>query len=254
MKCIHVAVVNASNLTDEDVADGLVALQRQVSEDFAPVWGVDAELHLVTRQEAFRPVKFPDRWGLVLMDHDVVKSELGGSHLRGYHDLTSSGQPMARVMVDQLEPGQDWTLVASHELLEMLADPDCNESVFRHPDSTTVVFYAREVCDPCAGYEDGYEKCGRQVTNFVFPTWFQPAAPARGQTRFDERGLIDEPFKVRPNGYIGVFRTSTSTWMLLTSTGDLQPDDDEENEVGSRMERRNTADNRWLDSDMGLAP
>jgi hypothetical protein len=31
---------------------------------------------------------------------------------------------MARVMVDQLEPGQDWTLVASHELLEMLADPD----------------------------------------------------------------------------------------------------------------------------------
>jgi hypothetical protein len=250
MKAIQIAVVNASGLADEDVAEGIVALQRQVSEDFAPVWGVDAELHLVTREETFRAAKFPDRWALVLEDHDLVTEQLGTNHLRGYHDLTSAGLPMSRVMVDQLDPGQDWTQVASHELLEMLADPDCNASVFRHPDSTTLLFYAREVCDPCAAYEDGYEKCGRVVSDFVFPTWFQPSSPTRGETRFDERGLIDEPFKVRPHGYIGVFQTSTSSWALLTSGGIT----DQENEVGSRMERRNTADNRWLDSDMGLAP
>lgn len=249
MKLIQVAVVNASNLADEDVAEGLMAIQRQVSEDFAPVWGVDAELRLVPREAALNSAKFPDQWGLVLEDHELVASTLG-NHVRGYHDRTSSGQPIARVMVDQLQPGQDWTLVASHELLEMLADPDCNVSVFYHPDATTTVFYAREVCDPSAAYEDGYEKCGRVVANFVFPAWFQPTSPTRGATRFDERGLIDAPFKVRPHGYIGVFQSSTNSWILQQYDGAA----DDETSVGSRMEKRNTADNRWLDSDMVTSP
>lgn len=250
MKLIQIAVVNASNLADEDVAEGLAALQRQVSEDFAPVWGVDAELRLITREGAFSAAKFPDQWGLILEDHELVTAQLGNT-VRGYHDRTSSGQPIARVMVDQLQPGQDWTLVASHELLEMLADPDCNAAVFHHPDATTTVFYAREVCDPTAAYADGYEKCGRVVSNFVFPAWFQPSSPTRGATRFDERGLIDEPFKVRPHGYIGVFQPSSGSWVMQTSGG---VEDDDETEVGSRMEKRNTADNRWLDSDMETAP
>ena len=249
MKLIQIAVVNASSLADDDVANGLVALQRQVSDDFAPVWGVDAELHLVAKEQAFGGTKFPDRWALVLEDHELVTAQLG-NHVRGYHDRTSTGMPMARVMVDQLPPGQDWTLVASHELLEMLADPDCNAAVFRHPDANTVVFYAREVSDPTAAYEDGYEKCGRVVSNFVFPAWFEATSPTRGATRFDERRLIDAPFTVRPHGYIGVFDPTTSSWGLQKYGGTF----DTENELGGRMERRNTADSRLLDSDMITAP
>jgi hypothetical protein len=249
MKTIQIALVNASSLADEDVANGLAALQRQVSDDFAPVWGVDAELHLVTRERAFSGAKFPDRWALVLEDHELVTAQLGNT-VRGYHDRTSAGLPMARVMVDQLAAGQDWTQVASHELLEMLADPDCNAAVFRHPDANTVVFYAREVSDPTAAYEDGYEKCGRIVSNFVFPAWFEASSPSRGATRFDERGLIDAPFTVRPHGYIGVFDPTTSSWALQKYGGGH----DFETQVGSRMERRNTADSRLLDSDMSTAP
>jgi hypothetical protein len=249
MKPIQIAVVNASSLADEDVANGLVALQRQVSDDFAPVWGVDAELILVPSEQAFHRAKFPDRWALVLEDHELVTSRLG-NHVRGYHDRTSHGLPIARVMVDQLPPGQDWTLVASHELLEMLADPDCNAAVFRHPDANTLVFYAREVSDPTAAYEDGYEKCGRVVSNFVFPAWFEAASPARGATRFDERRLIEAPFTLRPHGYIGVFDPTTSSWVLQKYGGGQ----DFETEVGSRIERRNTADSRWLDSDMETSP
>ena len=249
MKSIQIAVVNASSLADDDVADGLVALQRQVSDDFAPVWGVDAELHLVTKEHAFCGAKYPDHWGLVLEDHELVTSQLG-NETRGYHDRTSAGLPIARVMVDQLPAGQDWTFVASHELLEMLADPDCNMAVFRHPDANTIVFYAREISDPTAGYEDGYEKCGRTVANFVFPAWFSASSPTRGATRFDERGLIDAPFTVRPHGYIGVFDPTTSSWVIQKYGGSQ----DFEMQVGSRMEQRNTADSRLLDSDMGTAP
>jgi hypothetical protein len=250
---IQVALVNASGLRDADVAEGMAALQRQLSDDFAPVWQVDAELHLVPRARAFEPVRPNDLWGLVLIDDAEVEKELGPGRIRGYHDTTASGLPLARVFVNRLEPGQDWTFLASHELLEMLADPDCSAAVFRHPDASTLLFYAREVCDPCAGYGDGYEKGGRHVSDFVFPSWFQSAAPKRGVTRFDERGLIDAPFKVRKDGYIGVYVTGMSAWTLQTEAG-LQLNPDELTDVGSRMERRNTADNRWLDSDMSLSP
>jgi len=252
MTPIQVALVNASFLSDEDVAKGLLALQQQVSEDFAPVWQADAQLHLVTRDEAFEPKRPNDLWGLVLVDERLVRERLGPSRLRGYHDLTAAGLPLARVIVNHLEPGQDWTFVASHELLEMLADPDCNRVVFRHPDASTAAFYAQEITDPCAAYADGYEKCGRFVSDFVFPSWFQPAAPTRGVTRFDERGLIDAPFKVRPGGYIGVYVPSVSAWTLQTHGDTIEVD--ELSDVSSRMERRGTADNRWLDSDMSLAP
>ena len=75
-------------------------------------------------------------------------------------------------------------------------------------------------------------------------------SPTRGATRFDERGLIDAPFTVRPHGYIGVYDPTTSSWALQKYGGGQ----DFETQVGSRMERRNTADSRWLDSDMGTAP
>jgi hypothetical protein len=252
MRPIQVALVNASNLSDKDVAEGLHALQKQVSEDFAPVWHVDAELHLVTSDRAFKPERPNDLWGLVLVDESLLHEKLGPSNLRGYHDLTAMGLPLARVIVNHIPEGQDWTFVASHELLEMLADPDCNRAVFRHPDASTLVFYAQEVTDPCADYRDGYEKCGRFVSDFVFPSWFQTTAPRRGITRFDERGLIEAPFTVLPGGYIGVYVPSLSAWTLQTHGDSIELD--EVTEVGSRLERRNTADNRWLDSDMSLAP
>lgn len=252
-KPIQVAVVNASGLRDADVAEGVAALQRQVSDDFAPVWQVDAELHQVPRTQAFKPVRPNDLWGLVLIDDAEVEKELGPGRIRGYHDTTATGLPLARVFVNRLQPGQDWTFVASHELLEMLADPDCSAAVFRHPDANTLLFYAREVCDPCAAYTDGYDKGGRHVADFVFPSWFQATAPTRGAARFDERGLVDAPFKVREGGYIGVYVPGLSAWTLQTHDG-LPLNLDELSDVGSRLERRNTADNRWLDSDMSLSP
>ncbi len=259
MSPIQIALVNSSNLSDTDVADGLRALQQQVREDFAPVWHVDAELRLVTRKEACadarpgddcQPLRLADHWALVLIDERLAAERLGRFRLRGYHDLTAAGLPIARVFVNRIGPGQDWTFVASHELLEMLADPDCNAAAYRHPDAATTLIYAREICDPCAAYANGYEKCGRWVSDFVFPDWFSTNAPRRGTTRFDERGLAQSPFEVLAGGYIGVYDPGISGWTILGADGSV----DEIKDVGSRMERRNVPDNRWLDSDMSTAP
>jgi hypothetical protein len=258
MRPIQIALVNASHLSDADVADGLGALQRQVREDFAPVWHVDAELQLVTsdqvqatrahaRVHCEHPPDCARRacWALVLLDDGD-----GAQALRGHHDLTYHGLPAGRVLVDRLASGQDWTHVASHELLELLGDPDCNAVAYRHPDASTALFYAREVCDPVAAYTNGYEKCGRWVSDFVFPAWFSPLAPGFEVNRFDERGLVTEPFEVLSGGYIGVFDAAIAAWVLQGANDTC----DEVTQIGSRMERRSTADNRWLHSDMSTAP
>jgi hypothetical protein len=134
--------------------------------------------------------------------------------------------------------------------MEMLADPDCTAAAYRHPDAATVLFYALEVCDPCAAYTDGYEKSGRWVSNFVFPSWFEPRVNGRATHRFDERGLVTEPFEVLPGGYVGVFDPVSAAWAVQGSDAGA----DEVAERGCRLERRGTAANRWLESDPSTSP
>jgi hypothetical protein len=248
MEPIEVAIVNQSSvLTDEDVAEGVAALQKQVSEDFAPVWHIDACLKFVGAD--LLHAKFPTAWGLILLDSTDDARQLG------YHDFTSSGLPLATVYAKDVKEGQDWTHAASHELLEMLADPDIDLAVYSRPDALTLRILAREVCDPCAAYDDGYTVDGRHVSDFVFPVWFQPDALNRfrnpaARTRFDERGLIQAPLDLRPGGYIGVFDPGSCGWTVLgNDTGQT-----ESLGLGTRLERRSTARNRWQFSDMAWTP
>jgi hypothetical protein len=240
MERIQIAVMNHSHLDDEAVAKGVAALQKQVSEDFGPVWRLDAQLHAVTK-DCLRE-KFPDHWGLILLDDD--------QHLLGYHELTSSGLPLAKVFLKQIPSDHDWTHAASHELLEMLADPDGDLAVYRAQDTPGPRFYSREVCDPCAAYEDGYPINGWQVANFVFPAWFQP--PVEGldasSRRFDERRSISVPFTVRPGGYIGIFDPAEPGWKVLGSDGTITDPGD------ARLARRSDPPDAWRTSDFTWGP
>jgi hypothetical protein len=212
VRSVSVVVVNRSQLADDDVAEGVSALQEQVRDDFTPVWNVGAKLR-VHPGGSYEPR--PDERVLVLLD-----DPLGPPHI-DYPDLTPAGMPVLKVLVSRSSPGWDWTHAASHELLEMLVDPDLSAAALRHPDAETEVaeLVALRVCDPCASYGDGYGKRGRQVSDFVFPVWFDSSSQTGGITRFDERALIDEPFKVRPGGYIQVYSPPHAAWMVLGSDG-----------------------------------
>jgi hypothetical protein len=87
--------------------------QRQVSEHFAPTWGVDATLNLVVA--GAKPL--PGSWWLVILDDSDQAGTLG------YHDLTDEAMPLGKVFVKTAQAaGIKWTVTASHELLELLAD------------------------------------------------------------------------------------------------------------------------------------
>lgn len=214
MQTIRVAVVNWTHHDDDWLRKGIVALQQQLDEDFAPVWHLEAELVLVPR--SLGRTRYPGHWGLVLLGGPGLVGDESDA-LSAYGPVTSDGHPLTLVRFDNLHDGQDWTHIASQALLEMLVDPDGNGAVV-HADPITSQrrIYAKRICAPCAAYSDGYERAGRQVSDFVYPAWFGSAVLGNGD-RFDKRDRIDRPFGLLAGGSIRIVDPATTTWQVLDS-------------------------------------
>ena len=241
MAAIHVAVINASTvLSDQAVKDALPSLQIQVHRDFAPVWGVDAELHLVGRNR--NPPN--GAWWLVLHDNAAKAGE------EGYHDLTNEGLPMGKVFAEtDLKEGDTWTVTASHELLEMLADPEVNLSVMverRAGGSYHQLLYAYEVCDACEDDQFGYRIDGTLVSDFVHPAWFETFHPEGA--RLDHGRHITKPLELLPGGYIAIYKVySGKGWTQLDAKTGMSPNG-RSTRSGGRRERRCKPRHEWLRS------
>jgi len=238
---IQIACINESTeITDAAAATVVTALQTQVHAHFARAWGVDADLRLVPRGQ--RPQ--PGEWWLVLLDDADQAGALG------YHDVTNEGLPLGKVFArtTRLDGGQ-WSVTASHELLEMLADPEVNLTVFvqngTHP---TGRLYAYEVCDACEDVSFGYLIEHVLVSDFVYPSWFESFRKPHS-TVFDYQKHITKSFDLLKGGYIGYFDvTGGSGWQQQTK--DQRLDYRARPRVGSRRERRRTPRDQWQLSDV----
>jgi hypothetical protein len=235
MPNIKIAIFNLSTvLTDEQVQQSVPALQTQITRDFAPVWGIDGELVFIPH--GTRPP--PEMWWLGVFDDSDVAGALG------YHDLTPEGRPLGKIFAaTDLHFGHSWTVTMSHELLEMLADPDVNLTVFVQNSASTGRLYAYESCDACEAEQFAYRIDGTLVSDFVHPSWFQ--AYAHKGTRFDHAGKIKAPLELLPGGYIGVFDLVGGGWTQLHPAG-AQLAYTDRPRVGSRRERRRTPRDQWL--------
>lgn len=240
MKNIEVAVINKSTVvTNEEVQGVVPVLQTQVTRDFAPAWGIDANVRFIPKG-AKPPV---GSWWLVILDNSDQAGALG------YHDLTPEALPMSKVFAktDQ-QYGEKWTVTASHELLEMLADPNINLTVFEESQNGGRL-YAYEVCDSCEADKFGYKINDVPVSDFVFPSWFESFRKP-GSTQFDYGNHINKPFHLLSGGYIGIYDvTSGSGWKQLTAEKHnirARPP------VGSRRERRGIPPGERLISKINL--
>jgi hypothetical protein len=233
----RIQFVNESTvLTDDEVKAAVSDLQTQVSRDFAPEYGRDAELSFASSEE--HP---SGAWRIVVLDDSDQAGALG------YHDLTIEGLPIGKVFAGTDKKfGLQWTVTASHELLEMLGDPDINLSAFVPSQSGFGgTMYAYEVGDACEADEFGYKINDTLVSDFVYRAWFEHFRKP-GSTRFDHGGHINAPFELLTGGYIGVYNVLFGYgWTQLTaarspSTYDMVP------RVGSRRERRGRPREQWL--------
>ena len=108
MLTINVALVSeVAGHDDSDVARVSAALQRQATRDFTPLWDVPATVDAFPRLEDV-PVGY---WPM------IVETEINTPGAAGVHE-DKDGQPLALIAMSD-----SWSLTASHEMLEMLADP-----------------------------------------------------------------------------------------------------------------------------------
>jgi hypothetical protein len=189
MTPIPVSVINASKLLkDAEIPPVITALQIQVSQHLAPKWHVDAVLD-------FSPArKDPPagHWRLELRDDTDYPPD------SGYHNVEAGGTPYGRVFVNtSRQYNENWTITASHELLEMLVNPYAVFAAYvPFGDNNTGGFYNLEICDPVSPDENGYQINGIQVSDFVFPEWFSPflAEPRPGEfTQIDYCKRLTRP-------------------------------------------------------------
>jgi hypothetical protein len=184
---VSIACVNkAKTSLGPSLSELTAALQKCYDKCFLPVWGYPVKLY--NRKPR------PGDWQFIYFeDADTADAE-------GYHDLTHRGQPISKVFVKtSLDDDVPVSVTASHELFEMVIDPIANLWAEANGRSS----YAYETCDPVE--EDTFMVSGLQMSNFVYPSWFEPFRHPKG-TKFDHLGKLKKPFSMTSGGYVIIKR------------------------------------------------
>src|SRR3954469_9767149 len=151
-------VAEANEITPSELTVVSAALQKQALRDFGPIWRrrptVDAFIRLEDVPLGYWPV-----W---------VRDDIHTPGAAGVH-LDKDGQPFALVQYDDA-----WSLTASHETLEMLADAFGNRLIAGPSvkDAQGRVEYLAEVCDPSEDVQFSYTVNGVTVSDFYTPHYF----------------------------------------------------------------------------------
>jgi hypothetical protein len=228
---MNILLANQSTaISDSEVQAIMQVLQVQAWRDFCPAYGIEVPTLRFDAPGSLRD----GEWLLSFFD---TSDEAGAL---GYHDLSPAGTPLGKVFAKtDLMYGSLVSVTASHELLEMLADPHIDKDVPGTLNHRRVRF-AYEVGDAVEADALGYVINGLQVSDFVLPPWFKPGKHKKG-TRFSFMDHVHKPFELAPGGYIGYLYKGT--WHSL----DAQkcPGYESRWRVGSRRERRRVGKDRW---------
>jgi hypothetical protein len=196
-------VSQTARVTMAQLAIASAAIQKQVARDFKPVWEVEGTVDVFEKLEDV-PLGY---WHVVISDSIPFPAQ-------GIHQ-TENGQPFALVQFSD-----NWTMTASHECLEILADPFGNRTIAGNSVKRGQgrVEYLVEVCDPCEAAEFGYAINGILVSDFYTPAYFDSVASASKQ--YSHTGALKKPLQVLDGGYLSWFDpTSKQVFQLRVSEG-----------------------------------
>lgn len=225
----YVAVVSlTSEVSTRSLMQATAALQKQVTRDFTPNWGIPATVDAFedlasVPSDYYHVVVFGDPRELA----DHLEIEIGADRaaglmtrfereaLQGIHLNAFTRQPFALVAASDT-----WTVSLSHELLELLADPFGNRLIAAahplRPDQR--VKYLLEVCDPCLSA--WYPVNGIPVSDFYTPRYFDPVRV--DAIRYSYTGALEYPLHILDGGYLTWIDPSDSGLYELQA-GEAQP-------------------------------
>ena len=211
MSLPSISLINFSTiLNDQDVQAAIRSVNRQVLEDFVPIWGNGRilRLHAASYDPAHPDTLAEDPVRGSAVIYLVDQATMPG--VLGYHDLNSRAIPVGFVFIIDLD---EWTTTLSHEVLELIVDPTVNIFVPgpdpRDPDNT--VLHAYETCD--AVERTSYEIDGVRVSNFVTPEYFTIGDEIG--TRNDFLGVGVTSFGVTRDSHIAFFDLTAGEWVTV---------------------------------------
>jgi hypothetical protein len=200
----HIALVSEFAAIDASgLARVCAAIQKQITRDLAPAWGISATIDAFPRLEEIPPGYWP-----IIVTAAGLPAGLAGVHSDDAH------QPLAYV-----EWSEGWSITASHECIEMLVDPSGNRLVSgRSPVSDDDrAEYLVEVCDPCQSAEFAYPINDTLVSDFCTPEYYD-AVPRSG-ARYCFSGAIQRPREVLPGGYLSWREPRSADWWQVDGQG-----------------------------------
>ncbi len=193
-----VLVAHQESVPFKELAKLAGVLQKQVLEHLQPFWQCSAT---VTAEAEWNRVP-NGSWPIVFMNN--LPGPLAGQHLQ------HNGRPIAYV-----ETGPWQSVIASHECLEMIVDPN-GQSLLRptHAAGTLggadmPIEYLVEICDPCVAPEHAYPIDDVWVSDFVTRQYYQPT---QGAARWSFAGRVGGPGQVLPHGYLTWYNLSDGRW------------------------------------------
>jgi hypothetical protein len=192
---ITVAIINrTARIRDARIEALLPALFAQANEDFCPAWKHESvAFSFVGSLTRTLPSTNQRLWFYNNSDDPGAL---------GYHE-DDTGLPEGKVFVEEaIRDGASISVTASHELLEMLADP----LTTTYGPTIGGQQYNVEVGDPVEADEDGYLKLGVLMSNFTLPAYYELGSVGP----WDFRKLLLGPLPdMRPGGYLGWRNVST---------------------------------------------
>jgi len=186
---IPIQVKNHSTvIADTDVKRVIDACNKQLEHHFGKVYGAQAQCHFSAKNT---PISTYD-WQLIVVDDADTAGALG------YHEIAANGAPIGYCFAKTTRDyGGNWTVTFSHELLEMVADPEINACML---DETGHKLYATEVCDACEDDSLAYQIDGVFVSDFVLPGFWLSSVKPHAPLSFT--GAITKPLQILPGGYL----------------------------------------------------
>ena len=215
---MRVQVIDTFGLEADVLEKAVEAVHHQVQNELFERWSIWADVVVGPDPDAQATIR--------------ILEEPEDPQWDGLHFVTGGGTPSGWVSTGGERTLGDWTIVLSHEVLELLANPMASRLVRGlDPYSARLqVLYALEICDPVAG--DSYPGLhGVLLSAFVTPHWFLDTDHGR-PTMFPELPGDEQPAPLwfRDGG-----------WLLFEETGSdearFHPEDDPQDDASAARRR-----------------
>jgi hypothetical protein len=177
------------------------AIQKQVTRDVGPLWGIQATVDCFDRVQSMPGGYWPI----------IVRSDLPAAGANGIHE-DKNKQPFALVRAMK-----GWELSASHEAIEMLIDPFGLKTVAGPSPLAGQgrVNFLVEICDPCQTAR--YPVNDIWLSDFCTPNYYDPIASTA--VRYSFTGAVPAPRQVLKGGYLTWLDPATDHWFRTSFFG-----------------------------------